>query len=176
MLAFFVQHLPILFVAVTQCDKQKVHWSQWPSLTNQTNLCHCDSVRQTILKKNIQFLCGMSQRKKKRKFVYFLKRCQKSKYAAFFGTFCPFGTFFKSLFGNFYVFWYFLLNFSNILKLFVRHIQILFVAVTQCDKQKIHLLQWLSLTNKTNLCHSNPVRQTILKKISNCFVAYDKGI
>ena len=76
-------------------------------------------------------------------------------------------------------FWYFLIFFANFvpycifflifvvvefLAFFMQHIPILFVAVTKCNKQNIHLLQWLSVTNKTNLCHSDLVRQTILKK------------
>ena len=56
------------------------------------------------------------------------------------------------------------------------HLQILFVTVTKCHKQKICLSQWLSATNKTNLCHSDSVQQTILTKISNFFVASDKWI
>ena len=59
---------------------------------------------------------------------------------------------------------------------FLKHIQIFFVTVTQCNKQKNCLLQWLSATNKTNLCHSYPVQPTILKKLSNFFVPCDKQI
>ena len=64
-----------LFVAVTQCDKQKnclSQWlsatnkknclSQWLSATNKSNHCGSDSVQETILIKNIQFLCCMLQR------------------------------------------------------------------------------------------------------------------
>ena len=58
-LAFCVQYIPILLVAVSQCDKQKNHLLQGLSATNKTNLCHSDSVRQTILKKHIQFICRM---------------------------------------------------------------------------------------------------------------------
>ena len=41
-----------------------------------------------------------------------------------------------------------------------------FVAVTQCDKQKFCLSQWLSATNKKFVCRSDSVRQT-----KNFFVA-----
>ena len=44
-----------------------------------------------------------------------------------------------------------------------QHIPILSVTVTQCNKQKSCLLQWLILTNKTNLFCSDSMRQTILK-------------
>ena len=91
-----------------------------------------------------------------------------------------FGTFF-AFFGTFVTFWHFVYPFSvfshkilHTLAFFVQYIPILFVAVTQCDKQKIHLSQWLSATNKTNLFHSDSVRQTTLKKTSKLFVACDK--
>ena len=45
-----------------------------------------------------------------------------------------------------------------------------------CNIYQFCLLQWLSATNKTNLCHSESVQQTILKSISNFFAACDKGI
>ena len=59
---------------------------------------------------------------------------------------------------------------------FSEYIQTLFVTLTQCNKQKICFLQWLSATNKTVLCRSDSLRQTILKKKSYFFVACDKGI
>ena len=48
--------------------------------------------------------------------------------------------------------------------------------MTQCDKQKFCLLQWLSATKENSVCRSDSVRQTILKKISNLFVACNKEI
>ena len=60
-LASFLKHIQIFFVTVTQCNKQKICLLQWLSATNKTNLCCGNSVRQTILKKNIQFLCAMWQ-------------------------------------------------------------------------------------------------------------------
>ena len=59
---------------------------------------------------------------------------------------------------------------------FWQHIQFFFVTGTLCNKQKLCLLQWLSVTNQTNLCRSDSVWQTTLKKISDLFVGCDKGI
>ena len=53
----FVQHIKILFVAVTQCD-QKNPFVSVTQCDKQKNLCHSDSEQET----NIQFLCGMWQR------------------------------------------------------------------------------------------------------------------
>ena len=60
--AFFLQHIPVLFVTVTQCDEQKIHSSQWLSAPSKTNLCYGHSMQQTIVKKKIQFLFSMWQR------------------------------------------------------------------------------------------------------------------
>ena len=122
----------------------------------------------------MQERCALSHCDKQSLYI-FLKRNQKGpKNATFFVLFAIFDTFwyFLALFVPFFVFFQkILLN----LAFFVQYIPILFVAVTQCDNQKIHLLQWLSATNKTNLCHSDSVRQTIWRK-KNIFLACDKGI
>ena len=63
----------------------------------------------------------------------------------------------------------------TLLAIFWQHIQILFIAVTQCDKQFVWLLQRFSATNLFSVCHSNSVWQTILT-IFFSSVACDKGI
>ena len=122
------------FFALSHCDKQVFCLLHWVTVTKKICICF-----KTDAKK-VQTCC------------------------IFFYIFCSFWHF-LCLFWQFSCrFWYFLPNFKNILAFFVQNIPILVVAVTQCHKQKIHLSQWLSVTNKTNLFRSDSVQQTILEK------------
>ena len=86
----------------------------------------------------------------------------------------PFLAFCAPLFGIFFCIFFLFNTFWHLKK---KHIPVLFVVVTQCDKQKIYFLQWLSVTNKTNLCNSNSVQKTILRKkfISFWYVTKELG-
>ena len=137
-----------MVVALSHCDKDLFCLSHWVTATNQFFVCCTKSLWQ-------------------RKLVYvFKKRCPKGpNMLHFLVLFALLGIFCAFYFGNLYAFLYFVPIFKNILAFFVQHILKLLVAVSQCDKQKIHLLQWLSVTNKTNLCYIDSMRQTVLKNI-----------
>ena len=124
----------VLFNALSHCDKQIFCLLHWVTVTNK--VCICSG--------------------------FFLKKGPKMQLFlilfAIFGTFCYFLAFCRPIFV------FFSLKILHTLAFCAQYIPILFVAVTQCDKQKIHLSQWLSVTNKINLCHCDSVRQTILKK------------
>ena len=130
--------------------------SQWVTATNNLFcLTHWVTVTNIIL----GWLQWVTVTKK---FLLFWKKMPKrSKHARFFWYFLLF----LALFVPFWqylclILWFFLFF---IWVFFVAYIPILFVAVTQCNKQKIYLSQWLSVTNKF-FCHSDSVQQTILKK------------
>ena len=133
--------------------------SQWVTATKNCFVCRTEPLRQT------DFLFVALGHCDKQSLCMFrgenLKRAQKCYIfwylLPFVGTFCNFLAFFMPFFG-------FFLKILHTLAICVQYISILFVAVTQCDKQKILLSQWLSATNKTNPCHSDSVQQTILKK------------
>ena len=141
--------LSILFVALSHCDKQKfclLHWitniqkncsSHWVTGTNKICIC-CQKVAKSV---NNTQLFG--------KFEVFL---------ALFRTFMPYFAFFCGHFRALYyffvvVFWNFLVTYTNFVcrSDSVRQAKITFVAVAQCNKQKICFF-----------C-SDSVRQTILK-------------
>ena len=147
----FLCHMPqrnwilfsILIVAMSHCNRDLFCLSHWVTATNRLFVCCFKSEWQT-------------------KFVNVSEKMPKrAKNAALFGTFCNV----KHLLCLFGIFSAFLDLFSKFLAyfgIFLQHIQILFVAVTQCDKHKILcvavaqcnktkfcLSQWLSATNNT---------------------------
>ena len=144
--------------------------SQWVTATKNCFVCRTEPLRQTY------FLFTALSHYDKQSLYMFRQNLKKGPKMLHF-------MYFLRVLKLFVTFWHFvspfLYSFFLILRFLafcVQNIPILFVAVTQCDKQEIHLSQWLSATNKTNLCHSDSVRQTILKKKSNLFLACNKGI
>ena len=129
-------------------------------------LSHCDKqiicLLHWVTVTNKVCICSGKKPKNGRKMLNFWS------FLEIFGTFCYF---LGILFAIFCIFSKNSTHFGIFCAIYTN-----FFAVTQCDKQKIYLSQWLSATNKSNHCHSDSVRQTILKKNSNLFVASDKGI
>ena len=122
----------VLFVALSHCDKQNFLLSHWATATNRIFVCRTESLRQT------KFVYATKKLPKKTKICNkvhenVLNNAKK-------GTKVP-----KSAKKSPKVpkSWA-LLKLSAI---FWQHIKILFVAVTQCDKQFFCLLQWFSATN-----------------------------
>ena len=146
----------VLFVAVSHWDKKIVLFF---ALSHGNKKIFCLLHWVTVTKKLV-YVAGGKKTKKGTKmlhFWYFLP------FLALFVTFlhfvCPFPYFFKRI----YTLWHFLCNIYQFC-LSQRQTKNPFVAVTQCNKQNKSLSQWLSATNN------------ILKKKSNIFVAWDKGI
>ena len=116
----------MLFVALSHCDKYLFCLSHWVTATSIVFVCCTGSLWQT-------------------KFLYVAKTMPKrARNNKLFGTFCIFWRF-LCLLGTFCAF---LLNkirqLWHVLAFFRANIIVLFVAVTQCNKQKICLARWLN--------------------------------
>ena len=138
-----IRFFSVLFVAVSHCDKELFCLLHWATAANRFFVCCTESLWQT-------------------KFIY--DPWKNTKWAQKFYIFWYFFPFWE-LFATFWhfvcPFLYFFLKILQSLAFCVQYIPILFVAVTQWNKQKIYLSQWLSETNKTNLCYSDSMQQTI---------------
>ena len=140
----------ILFVALSRCDKDFFCLSHWVTATNGFFVCrteslqqmdflfvalsHCDKQNWSMLQKKCQNLL-----KRKKKIHKYIKRAKKAQQVPKRG---------KKYLKKIKHHWPFL-------AFLWEHLQILFVTVTKWNKQKIRLSQWLSATNKTNLCLSD---------------------
>ena len=116
----------VLFVALSHCDKELFCLSHWATAKNRF-LLHWVTVTNKV--------CIWSGKKT-------TKKGQKMLLFSIFGTFC----YCLAFFIPFFVF-FFCLKILHTLAFCVQYILILFVAVTQCDKQK-------------SICRSDSVRQT----------------
>ena len=155
---FFLAFLSIpLSHATNKLDVFQYCLLHWVSATKNCFVCRTEPLQQT------DFLFVALSHCEKQSLYMIRKKTQKwpknatlkKNFFATFGTFCY-------LMAFVYPFLYFCLKILNTLAFCVQYI-----FVCRSDKQKIYLSQWLSATNKTNLCQSDSVWQIILRKISN---------